>query len=115
MLWGSGYEWRRCVNGEIPIGAVSLSQKNTKPVFIGRGDSGRQRRPHVAPIYISGKMYVPEYQRYNWVLFDNDLCELSEFEILVANNVKNRERYSGYSNTQVKKIVVIEPFSSSLP
>lgn len=101
VLCGSGYEWCRCVNGEIPFGAVSLSQKNGKPMFIARGRAFR--KTCVGPAYTNGGMYV--YSELTlaeeWSTSSSDSGdsekehlarqELFLFEILVANNVKNRK------------------------
>lgn len=78
MLCGDGYEWQECVNGEIPIGAVTISQTDSDPVFIAREHQARE----IGPVYANGKMLIVREHYIN---------EISEFEILVARNVKNRE------------------------
>ncbi|XP_037037066.1 uncharacterized protein LOC119074858 [Bradysia coprophila] len=78
VLCGSGYEWRECVGGEIPIGAVSIYPKGSDPVFIAR-EHGNMRQ--IGPAYMNGKMaYWTDSHSFH---------ERTEFEILVASNVKS--------------------------
>lgn len=94
VLCGSGYEWRKCVNGEIPFGSVSITKNHSEPMFIARGKSS-SRRLYIGPSYINGKMVIREELETSWsysIGEDIDASQqLSEFEILVANNVKNRK------------------------
>ncbi|XP_037031458.1 uncharacterized protein LOC119070979 isoform X2 [Bradysia coprophila] len=79
ILCGSGYKWRKCVNGEIPLGAVSISF--TEPVFIARGYGDNNS---IGLACMDGTMRVYEYM---------NTCP--EFDILVAENVKNPYTGSG--------------------
>ncbi len=69
MLCGSGYQWRECVNGEIPIGAVSIPSPHLDTAFIVREHEMRIRSAYIDAIR----------------------QKTSLFEILVASNVKNRK------------------------
>lgn len=91
------------MDGEIPFGAVSLSQKNAKPMFIARGTA--YQGMSVGAAYTNGKMYVLSgLQMAETMSISSSDSEsdrqnlarevLSEFEVLVAKNVKNREKYS---------------------
>ncbi|XP_037031459.1 uncharacterized protein LOC119070981 [Bradysia coprophila] len=84
ILCGTGYKWRKCVNGEIPLGAVPISLKYSEPVFIARrhGDSSFLGRA-----YMNGTMTLP--------MVDHDIYTRPEFDILVAENVKNPYTGSG--------------------
>lgn len=82
MLCGSGFEWRECVNGEIPMSSVSISPKHMDmdPIFIAR----ERRTGGILSTFMDGNVLCRP---------DLEIAEkmLSECEILVASNVKNRK------------------------
>lgn len=77
------------VNVQIPFGSVSISQSHLEPVFIARGRSF-DHEVFIGPSYMNGKIRQISFDEDED--FRNLSCqEQSEFEILVAKNVKNRE------------------------
>lgn len=85
MLCGSGYEWRKCVNGVIPFGAVPLALKLSEPLFIARSSLHR----NIGIAYMNGTAKASTSEYYDAEENDDEKCD--EFEILVAKNVKHRE------------------------
>ncbi|KAG4068571.1 hypothetical protein HA402_004912 [Bradysia odoriphaga] len=85
ILCGSGYKWRMCVNGEIPLGAVPISSNYSEPVFIARGHGDNH---FLGAAYMDGTMRLP-------IVDHDDIETLAKFEILVAENVKHPYNGSG--------------------
>lgn len=101
VLCGSGYEWEKCVNGEIPLGAVPISLKYKEPMFIARESYTDSYT--IGTAYMNGTMklstddYDDEYDDDDDEEEDDDddsdqYCD--EFDILVAKNVKHRKNRS---------------------
>lgn len=100
VLCGSGYEWLKCVNEEIPFGSVSISTKDLEPVFIAREVGNKFNVGTVCmngTAYMNSTRYRPTTDRFNG---HHESCE---FEILVAKNVKNRK----LANAKCKSILFL--------
>lgn len=102
VLCGSGYKWVKYTNGIVPPNAVSMSQ-TTEPLFIARGKSSSGKRV-VGRVYLNGRMRIrndgsskrrQDLRNSPTVSGRDNIDEfydyLTEFDILVACNVKNRK------------------------
>lgn len=90
VLCGSGYEWQKYVNGEIPIGAVPISLNHSKPVFVARVS--------IDGSFIIGAAYMNGTAKLSFGNHDydddDDEDNYKEFDILVGKNVKHRKNRS---------------------
>lgn len=79
------------MNGEIPIGSVpisTISSKHLEPVFIARGAFRHSSYTGIAKMNGTMRMTMPDQDGDTE---DEARCEtLTEFEVLVAKNVKHR-------------------------
>ena len=87
VLCGSGYEWQKCVNGKIPIGAVPISLDYLEPVFVARVS--------IDGSFIIGTAYMNGTAKLSFGDdYDDDDNNYNELDILVGKNVKHLKNRS---------------------